>query len=124
MHSRDGWIHCRSFTQRLARAIHLDNKRKMTKVVGTTISTTLPAIISDDRLACNSASDIMLDGEVVAILQELQQDKSPSALDVNEKSGGIGAKYSKRSPASQCAFGPPAKKGSCLYRVRLTAVPV
>ena len=61
----------------------------MTKVVGTTINTTLPAMISDDRLAFNSASDIMLDGEVVAILQALQQHKSPSTLDVNEKSGGM-----------------------------------
>lgn len=78
MHSR-GWIHCRRFTQRFARAIHLDNKRRMTKVVGTTINTTLPAMISDDRLAFNSASDMMLDGEVVAISLKSHQDKSPSA---------------------------------------------
>lgn len=76
-------------TQRLARAIHLDNKRRITKVVGTTINTTLPAMISDDRLAFKSASDVILNVGVVAILDELQEGKSSSALDENEKSGGM-----------------------------------
>ena len=43
----------------------------MTKVVGTTINTTLPAMISGDRLAFNSASDVIPNGEVVAILHGL-----------------------------------------------------
>lgn len=59
------------FTQRLARATHLDNKRRITKAVGTTINTTLPAMISDDRLAFNSASDMIFNVGVVAILHGL-----------------------------------------------------
>ena len=68
-----GWIHRRRFTQRLARAIHLDNRRRITKVVGTTINTTLEAMISVDRFAFSSASDMVVNGEVVAILHEIQQ---------------------------------------------------
>lgn len=78
MHSRF-WIRGKSHTQSLARAIHLDNTRRITRIVGTTIKTTLPAMISDDRFAFNSASDIPND-EVVAIGHGLQHDERLSAL--------------------------------------------
>ena len=81
------------FTQRLARAIHLDNKRRTTKVVGTAIKTTLPTMISVDRLAFNSASDVVSNVGGVAILHGLQWDGSPSGLDANEKQRWHGALY-------------------------------